>query len=196
MVEIKVTGMAELKQTLMALPEAIRLRVVKGMVATGAEIFRAEAVSRAPVFTGPISAGHPPSGTLKRAIYKTRMPSECTDTREVWKVSVKKGKAAQTSGSNSSSSGPEQVNQDAFYARWVEYGHYTRAPKGLAPTQFGRRQIVSTGSQMVIGAHYVSPKPFMRPSFETKKQAAVNAMGTYLAYKLADAVLFAKPTSK
>lgn len=158
MISAKVTGLAELKRTLAALPDAVQTRVVKGMVASGASVIRQEAVLRAPVSTGPISEGHPPPGTLKQAIYQARFTANCTPSHEVWMVNVHRGKRFQAH-----QRGGQTVNLDAFYASWVEYGTVK-----------------------------MSAKPFMRPAFEAKKQAAVEAMGTYLAFALPAAVERAK----
>ena len=62
--------------------------------------------------------------------------------------------------------GGQTVNADAYYASWVEYGTVK-----------------------------MSAKPFMRPAFESKKSAAVDAMGTYLAFWLPQAVEKAKKGS-
>ncbi len=62
--------------------------------------------------------------------------------------------------------GGKTVNADAYYATWVEYG------------------------TVKWPGH-----PFMRPAFEAKKSAAVDAMGTYLAFWLPKAVEKAKKGS-
>ena len=196
MVEVKITGLAEMAAMMRSLPDALQQRVFRGAMATGAAVIKNEAIELAPVYTGEVAAGHPPPGTLKRAIYQTRLTSQCTATREVWLIGVKRGKKARTSGKNYSEAGPQQVNQDAYYASWVEFGHYTRAPKGIAATQFARRLVISSGSQLVKGAHYVTPRPFMRPAFENKKVEAVNAVRQYLADNLPEAINSAKAKGK
>lgn len=62
--------------------------------------------------------------------------------------------------------GGQAARPDAFYATWVEYG------------------------TVKMAAH-----PYMRPAFESKKSAAVDAMGTYLAFWLPKAVEKAKKGS-
>lgn len=191
MIQTEVKGLAELNETLRNLPAAIQSRLLRGAVATAAAIFKDEAIRRAPVYTGEVAAGHPPPGTLKKAIYQTRLPSLCTPTIETWKVSVRRGKAAQNHTSGPAGAKVTQ-NLDAFYASWVEFGHYTRAPKGIAATQFARRLVISSGSQLVKGAHYVVANPFMRPAFESQKAAAAAALKTYIADNLPAAVEKAK----
>lgn len=174
---MEITGLADLLADLRTLPDVLQQRVMKGAVATGASIIRKEAVLRAPVWTGDVSQGHPPPGTLKRAIYQTRLPEWCTPTVETWKVDVRMGKRAA-----STKRGKGTVNLDAFYARWVEYGHYSRAPKSAGKTRKQRRAAVESGA--VQGAHFVLPRPFMRPAFEVKKQEALNAMQAYVTHNL------------
>lgn len=166
-VDCKVMGLDELKREFERLSVATRERIMKGAMAKAASVIRREAVARAPTYTGEVSQGHPPPGTLKRAIYQARMTLKCTSTTEVWLIGVRAGKQAQTT-----KRGKGTVNLDAFYARFVEYGHYTRAPASAGATATGRRRAVREGSQLVVGAHFVMPQPFMRPAFELKKEEA------------------------
>ena len=151
-VSMEVRGLSELTANLRAMPQAMQTRILKGMVATGASVIRKEAIERAPQYTGTVQAGHPPPGTLKRAIYQTRLVAQCTPTLEVWLVSVRKGKNQQNAGPNHGDAGPMQTNRDAYYATWIEYGTVKMAAR-----------------------------PFMRPAFEAKKQEASNAMRDYVA---------------
>ena len=116
MIDIKVTGLAELKQRLAQLPPTIQRKVMRGAVSTAAAVFRKEAELRAPEYTGTVQDGHPPPGTLKKAIYQVRLREESVGTREVWKVSAKKGKK-----------GKDGI--DAYYASWVEYGTVNMAAR-------------------------------------------------------------------
>lgn len=174
--DVQVTGLRELGAMLRELGPKMQTRVMKGAVATAAAVFRNEAVRLAPVYSGKIGKNHPPPGALKKAIYMTRMVKLCNERVEVWMVNVRKGRRFQAH-----KSGGATNNVDAYYAKWVEYGHYTRTPKGLALTKAGRRKIIASGSQLVSGAHYVVPRPFMRPAFESNKAVAVQAMREYMA---------------
>jgi HK97 gp10 family phage protein len=158
MIDVKVRGLAELKATLATLPQAMQNTAIKGMVAAGASVIRQEAILRAPAYAEQVPAGHPPAGTLKNAVYQSRLISDCTPSHEVWIVNVRKGKKFQAH-----KKGGQTVNADAYYATWVEYGTVK-----------------------------MSARPFMRPAFEAKKSAAVDAMGTYLAFWLPQAVEKAK----
>jgi HK97 gp10 family phage protein len=167
-VTVKVEGLDALVQELRKLSRATQERIVKGAMAKSASVIRREAIARAPVWTGEVSQGHPPPGTLKRAIYQARMVMKCTDEFEVWTVNVKQGKNARNT-----KRGKTTMNLDAFYARWVEYGHYTRAPASAGATGAARRRAVAQGTQLVKGARFVLPQPFMRPAFELKKAEAM-----------------------
>lgn len=154
-VTMQITGLQDLNRMLTGLPQSLQTRVLRGMTATGASVIRKEAILRAPVYTGEVSQGHPPPGTLKKAIFQYRLSRECTPTRETFIVDVRKGKTIGKKG---------RINaNDAFYANWVERGTAKMAAK-----------------------------PFMRPAFETKKQAAVEAMRAYLIERLPDAVAGAR----
>lgn len=161
---LKISGFAEAMAELRKMPAAIQSKILKGATATAASVFRKEAILRAPMYTGEISAGHPPPGTLKKAIYQARMSYACTSTTEVWKVGVRFGKGKATK---------KGVSLDAYYASWVENGHYARGPKGQSRASAKKAQKV--GDVRWVPAH-----PFMRPAFETQKQAAVKAFADYV----------------
>ena len=157
-------GFEQLMAELLKLPDVMQKRVIKGAVAKGAKIIKDEAVARAPV----------DSGTLKAAIYMARLVNQCTPNDEVWLVSARSGKQYQT---RKLKSGKDSANRDAFYAKWVEFGHYARTPKGV--TKSGK----AAGRALGVTS-WVAARPFMRPAFETKKSEAVTAMQTYSIYKL------------
>lgn len=171
-VSIEVKGLSELKNRLALLPQAIQTKIMKGMVASGAAVIKNEAILRAPYYTGDVQKGHPPPGTLKAAIFQARIVAQSVGTREVWLVSARKGKAS-------------KGGMDAYYATWVEYGHYSRGPSGRSSSE---RKQLSAGSSVPLGSYYILPKPFMRPAFEVKKQEAIEVMRKYMADKLPEAI--------
>lgn len=182
---MQIDGLQQMLAELRSLPDVLQKRVMKGAVATGCSVIRKEAILNAPEWTGPVSQGHPPPGTLKRAIYQTRLTDECTATVETWKVDVRRGKAAQ-----SVKRGKSTVNLDAYYATWVEYGHYTRAPKGQSRRVEDRA--VRAAARGLGVAHWVPAKPFMRPAFDLKAKAAIDAMQSYFNERLPAALLAMK----
>lgn len=111
-----VTGLSELAAALRELPQRIGKNVLRGSVAAGAAVVRIEAKSKAPVFTGDVSKGHPPPGTLKRAIYQKGIRELSDDQKQVFFVGVRQGKKYRNQGKKGDKS------QDAYYWRWVEFG--------------------------------------------------------------------------
>ena len=104
---IEVRGLKELTDLLRSVPQAVHDKVLRGAVSSAAAVMRKEAIGRAPVYTFPVQKGHPPPGTLKKAIYQARVTEQCTPILEVWAVTIAKGKGARN---------------DAYYAAMVEYG--------------------------------------------------------------------------
>ena len=166
----EVPNQAEWMAELMRLPQVMQERVVRGAVATGASVIRKEVIVRAPEWTGSVAAKHPPPGTLKKAIYQFRTLAECTPTVEVFTVAVRTGKANARGTAN---------KYDAYYARWVEYGHFSPTPRG-AGTQKARRAAARAAGQ----ATWVAARPFFRPAYDAKKAEALQAMQHYINQNL------------
>ena len=103
----EIRGLKELAATLRSMPQTVHDKVLRGAVSSAAAVMRKEAIRRAPVYTGRVGKGHPPPGTLKKAIYQVRVTAECTSILEVWAVTIARGKGARN---------------DAYYAAMVEYG--------------------------------------------------------------------------
>lgn len=169
--DIQVTGLAELKQRLERLPQAIQTKIVKGMVASGAAVIKNEAIRYAPYYTGDVQKGHPPPGTLKDAIYQKRVTKESIGSREVWSVNVSR--------------------EHAYYATWVEYGHMFVARFKGKYTDYeirGKGRLTGLAGRRAGATEMMPPRPYMRPAFEASWPRAVDVMGTYLAYALPDVV--------
>jgi HK97 gp10 family phage protein len=109
-----VTGFAELDAALKQLPDRIAKNVLRGMVAAGAAVIRKEARDRAPQYTGSVSEGHPPPGTLKKSIFQKQIAELSNQTKQTFYVGVRTGGAAR------------KGKAVAFYAVWVERGHVAR----------------------------------------------------------------------
>jgi HK97 gp10 family phage protein len=154
----QVVGFDELIAELRSLPAKMQERIMKGAVGTGANIIKRAAVANAALMAE--------TGTLAQAIYTARMVSQCTPTEEVWIVSVRAGKKFQ-------SVGKKAVNKDAFYAPWVEFGHYARVSKAMDKS--ARKAGRALGVAKWVPAH-----PFMRPAFEATREQAVQAMHQYV----------------
>src|SRR4051812_37244961 len=104
----KVTGLAELQRNMLALPNNVDRKVARSSLVAGAVIFRDEAVHQAPEWHGPVSAGHPPPGTLKKEIIVKFIPEESKNGHTVYYVTVRHGKGVKTARS-------------AFYWWFVEF---------------------------------------------------------------------------
>jgi hypothetical protein len=122
---------------------------------------------------------HPPPGTLKKAIYQARMVDRCTPTQEVWMVGVRSGKKTTAKGT---------ARPDAYYASWVEFGHFTRMPAGPKETKKSRK----LAARALGITRYVPPQPFMRPAFDQSKSAAAQALSDYVTRELSAAMAASK----
>lgn len=174
--ELDISG---LLRDLQEVPAVMQRRIIKGAVATGCSVVRKAQISLAPEYSGEVSQGHPPPGTLKKAIYQTRLPEKCTDTFEVWKTDVRRGRA-----SRKGKGGKDVAVPDAYYASWVEFGHFTRGP-GISAAQ--HRSARNAGTALLTGARWIPPNSYMRAGFETSQQAALNAMQDYMNDNIANA---------
>ena len=143
-------GFEDFKRQLAQLPGRVGRNVLRGAVNAGATVIRKEVVSRAPQYTGPVAAGHPPPGTLKKAVYQKQIAELSNATRQTFFVGVRQGKKQQTV-----KRGKSIVNLDAYYGRFVEFG-----------------------------TSKMSARPFVRPAFEAKKDAAIEAMRAYMAERI------------
>ena len=145
-----IKGLKELRAALLELPKGIARNVLRGAVGAGAAVVRVEAKARAPLYTGTVAAGHPPPGTLKKAIYQKQIREKSNDQQQTFFVGVRQGRHARNS---------KKGLLDAFYGRFIEFGT----------------------------SKYVA-HPFMRPAFDTKKEAAVQAIKDYLAKRIPEEV--------
>lgn len=145
-----ITGLKELRAALLELPKGIAKNVLRGAVGAGAAVVRVEAKNRAPQHTGSVSQGHPPPGTLKKAIYQKQIKEKSNSQQQTFFVGVRQGKHSRNS---------KKGLLDAFYARFIEFG-----------------------------TSKMSAKPFMRPAFEAKKEAAVQAIKKYMETRIPDEV--------
>lgn len=169
---VQIAGLAELADALKELPDRIARNALRGAVGAGARVIRDEAKLRAPLYTGPVSEGHPPPGTLKRSIVQKQIAELSSLTKQVYYVTVRKGKKYQKQGKKGN------LSQDAYYASWVEFGHWINTTgKALGGTgkMSQRAAAVAAGHNKFMPAH-----PFLRPAYEAKKMEAVEAIKTYL----------------
>lgn len=120
---VHVEGLAEFAQALKMLPANIARNVLRGAVAAGAKVIVDEAKAKAPIYTGAVSAGHPPPGTLRRSIIRKQIRELSDLTRQTIYVTVRKGAKYRQQGKKGN------LSQDAYYAGWVEFGNSKMAAK-------------------------------------------------------------------
>jgi HK97 gp10 family phage protein len=152
MTTVKVEGLAELHRKLLELPARIERNVVRRAVYAGAAVIRDDMRERAPIYTGEVSEGHPPPGTLKKSIYVKYIPEKSRGGRTVYYVGVRHGKSRQHVGK-------KDINRDAYYFRFIEFG-----------------------------TEKMAAQPFMRPAFDSKQGAALGAIKDTLASGISDEV--------
>ena len=157
MQEVEIKGLRQLYETLSTkIPRRMEGKVLQKALAAGT----AETVKAARRNIGANGGPENRTGTLRRAIYAARGKTS-TPTQEVRIVNVRRGKRYRKGKSN----------RDAYYARWVEYGHRERQGKdSVGPPKF------------------IPPRPFMRPAFESTKNTSVDRIIEKLRVVLADAV--------
>lgn len=183
-ITMQVTGLKELQSALFSLPPAIAERALRAGVASGAAVIRQAVETEAPIYAGEVQAGHPPPGTLKKAIYQVRLTEQCTPTKEVFLVSARKGKKFQAVARGRKGA-QSIVNLDAYYWTWVEFGHHVHPGKAL--TKKGRRAM-EQGVELIAGAQFIMPNPFMRRAYEKTKMAAQQAMVARMKERVAAAI--------
>jgi HK97 gp10 family phage protein len=127
---LHVDGLRELQASLKQLPPAIGRSVLRGAGNAGATVIRDETKANAPVYTGPVSEGHPPPGTLKRSIVQKQIRELSSLLVQTFYVTVRKGKKYQKQGKGGN------LSQDAFYATWVEWGTSKMAATGFMRKSF------------------------------------------------------------
>ena len=111
-----IEGLDKLAWRLKQLPDRIGRNVLRGAVSAGAAVIRNEAKLKAPLYTGDVSKGHPPPGTLKRSIYQKQIAELSSLGRQVFYVGVRQGKEYQKQGKKGN------LSQDAYYWKFVEFG--------------------------------------------------------------------------
>lgn len=113
-----VKGLRELQDALRGLPDKVATKHLRGAVLAGAKLIRDEAKAIAPVYTGKVEDGHPPPGTLKRAISMGRSNRDRAPGKEVANVFVRQAKNGNVGQKNVKA----YSKFDAYYWRFVEFG--------------------------------------------------------------------------
>lgn len=163
-IELKVQGLRELNDALKALPRDVSEKLLDRAVGAGAAVVREEVARRAPIAASAHFRARGmkvPPGVLRKAVVAARAKDVATFFSRTWIVGVRHGKRFRKGG------------QDAFYWWWVENGHKIVSRNGGS----ARRTI---RARRVAASGRVTANPFLRPAFELKKVAAVEAMRAFL----------------
>lgn len=142
---------------------------------SGAELFREEAKRNA--------LAHAKTFTIHRSIIVKRLSEESDGgTRQVYLVTVRSGQFG---------------GRDAFYWRFVEDGHAKVRENKKVSAKTGRvvdwkrhrareaKYWAKKAAELESGTATVPAYPFMRPAYESMKQAAVDQMTRTLAEQIA-----------
>lgn len=115
----------------------------------GAAVFRDEAIQLVPVR----------KGVIKRNIIVKRIEEKSDGAAvQTYHVTVRKGKF--------------NVEGDAYYWRWVEYGHSFVRRKKKGDTWKAHRAAMA----LEYGSSSAPAHPFMRPAYDRMKRSAITAM--------------------
>ncbi len=168
-ITVDIPGLSQALAEMRELPQRMQKRIMLGAAATGAAVIRDEVVVRAELIAK--------TGVLAGAIYIVRMPLLGNTQTEVFKVGVRQGKKFRHAGANSKAGPTQGVNRDAYYASWVEYGHFARVSHQVG------KDAKNAGRWLGV-AQWVPAKPFFRPAVQTKTSAAFTAMSDYIYKQL------------
>jgi hypothetical protein len=169
-ISVDIPGLSQALAEMRELPRRVQKRILLGAAATGASVIKKEVV----VWAEKIAV----TGELANAIYQVRMTQLANATTEVFKVGVRQGKRFRHTGTVNSKVGPTQgTSRDAYYAAWVEYGHFARVPKETGKD-------AKHAGQMLGVAKWVPASPFFRPAVAAKTSDAFKAMNDYIYTQL------------
>lgn len=167
---VKLQGFEELTKGLKELGEKVGKNVLRSAVGAGAAVIRVEAKKNA--------EGMRDTGTLARSIYQKQIPEQSSPEKQVFYVGARQGKIFQKVGKKG-------ANKDAFYARFVELGHFSRPSTGGRLARGAGRDANLVSHLKAGTVRWVPARPFLRPAFDVGKDRAVDAIGNKIADRLA-----------
>lgn len=156
---VEIRGLAELHKTLQELPVKIERNILRGGLRAGAKVMEAEAERLCP-------EGLPTMDSVKRGARRGELKRSIRVSMRASKSTVR---ATLKAG-----------NKIAWYAHLVEFG---TARHWIKPKN--RKSLFVAGLfKEVIDHPGARPKPFMRPAFDSKWRAAIDAMASYVRDRL------------
>lgn len=174
---VTIKGLKELNDALAQLPRNIGRNVLRGAVRAGAAVVRDEAKRQAPVDTG----------TLRRAIYHKQIREQSSAVRQVFYVGVRRGKQYRSL----TTKGGKDRSMDAYYAGFVEYGHFARRSKDGKFRKLMRKTDRGQANNQVMAemvqsgeVRWIPARPYMRPAWAVTKEQALKALSEYIAKRI------------
>lgn len=173
-------GWDELETKLLGLSAKIAKKVLRTSVYAGAALIKDAVKSKAPLLTGKTWGEHQPPGTLKRSIIVKHVPEQSNDYQQTYKVTVRQGKKYQGQGKKGTRS------QDAFYAKWVEHGHWYVPPNPNQTTSANGIDHKSNwkNHRAANRAIWIPAHPFMRPAWDANNQQALDVIKIRMGEKI------------
>ncbi|MDY0748506.1 HK97-gp10 family putative phage morphogenesis protein [Paucibacter sp. R3-3] len=135
-IEVRISGLDELKAQLRALPDKLRRQALRNALAAGGRLVRDAIKARAPVLRSPHR--YRKAGTLRDAI-RVRTSKQARQAGDVGVfVNVKplKGRAIAKFKQASGLTGAQNPD-DPYYWQWQEFGRKGRAASGAPPKRRG-----------------------------------------------------------
>lgn len=162
-----ITGGAALAEFLKTLPLKLEKNIMRSALAAGARVIAAEVKAKAPV-------GPPSTENVK--LYGAYAGA----LRDSVRVSTKNEKGGKISA-KVTVGGQNKKGAKVFYAHFVEFG--TKAHK-IKP---GKKRAMALGGALLtttIDHPGAKPKPFVRPAFDSKSGAAMEAVAAQIRARL------------
>ena len=168
---IDITALLELSAGFNSLAPILQSQIARGAAEAVATELRNRAAANAPAQAGPEGTeGGPPPGNLKKSLYRVRMPEKCTLVEERWKVNARMGNAKWKHKRNQG----RETDGSAYYAGFVEFGHWTRTPSEILAAKGGTRNSRRKAFQATGQAKWVPANGYMRRALDSMAGGATN----------------------
>ncbi len=165
-----VRGLSDLQRKFDAVPDEVDRKVLRAGVSAGAKLVKA--ATKTNIRKLPRKRG-PGTGTLERAVIINFRRKDSDSNQAVYIVTLRQGKKYQT---RVSKKGRKIASSDAYYARFVEQGHYVRPP-GKHLSRKGRLvNNRATAALKAGGLKKVPGYPFLQPALSANVDGVIRAM--------------------
>lgn len=163
---VQINGLSELYKQLQELPAKIESNVMRGALRSGAAVFKTEAQRLVPVDTGRLRDSIRVSVRLRRGRVEASIKAGGRTSKKV----VRKMDNGRL----------RVVYENPWYAHLVEFGtaSHTIKPKGKRGLWTG------SGWSQKVDHPGARRQPFMRPAFDGRHQAAIDAAADYIRQRL------------